>query len=99
MSDAQPSSIERGEIAGWPPEGWSSVVIATGPLTSDALAQGLRDRGHRHASTVADAGALAATIADAIRTETLGAGDMIICLGAGDITKMAAGLASAVEAV
>ncbi|MBD3746622.1 MAG: UDP-N-acetylmuramate--L-alanine ligase [Sphingopyxis terrae] len=67
-------------------------------VSSDALAQGLRDRGHRHASTVADAGALAATIADAIRTETLGAGDMIICLGAGDITKMAAGLASAVEA-
>ncbi|KAB2850308.1 MAG: UDP-N-acetylmuramate--L-alanine ligase, partial [Sphingopyxis terrae] len=68
-------------------------------VSSDALAQGLRDRGHRHASTVADAGALAATIADAIRAETLGAGDMIICLGAGDITKMAAGLASAVEAV
>ena len=68
-------------------------------VSSDALAQGLRDRGHRHASTVADAGTLAATIADAIRTETLGAGDMIICLGAGDITKMAAGLASAVEAV
>lgn len=66
-------------------------------ISSDALAQGPRDRGHRHASTVADAGALAAMIADAIRAGTLDAGDMIICLGAGDITKMAAGLASAVE--
>src|SRR6185312_93542 len=27
-------TIERGEIAGLPPEGWGNVVIATGPLTS-----------------------------------------------------------------
>ena len=67
-------------------------------VSSDSLAPGLRDRGHRSASTVADAGALAATIADAIRAGTLGAGDMIICLGAGDITRIAAGLAAAVEA-
>jgi UDP-N-acetylmuramate--alanine ligase len=67
-------------------------------VSSDTLAEGLRDRGHRHASTVADADALAATIADAVRTGNLGAGDMIICLGAGDITKIAAGLAAAVEA-
>ncbi|MEM6972077.1 MAG: methylenetetrahydrofolate--tRNA-(uracil(54)-C(5))-methyltransferase (FADH(2)-oxidizing) TrmFO [Pseudomonadota bacterium] len=31
-------TIERGEIAGLPPEAWSSVIIATGPLTSTALA-------------------------------------------------------------
>ncbi|PAL23251.1 UDP-N-acetylmuramate--L-alanine ligase [Sphingopyxis sp. GW247-27LB] len=67
-------------------------------ISSDALAQGLRDRGHRHASTVADAAALASTVADAIRSGAIGAGDRIICLGAGDITKVAAGLASAVEA-
>ena len=67
-------------------------------ISSDALARGLRDRGHRHASTVADAAALAATVADAIRSGAIGAGDRIICLGAGDITKIAAGLASAVEA-
>ena len=31
-------TVERGEIAGLPPAAWSSVVIATGPLTSPALA-------------------------------------------------------------
>ena len=30
-------SIERGEIDGLPPADWSSVIIATGPLTSPAL--------------------------------------------------------------
>ncbi|MEZ5937525.1 MAG: methylenetetrahydrofolate--tRNA-(uracil(54)-C(5))-methyltransferase (FADH(2)-oxidizing) TrmFO [Hyphomonadaceae bacterium] len=34
-------TIERGEIAGWPPAEWDSVIIATGPLTSDALAQAI----------------------------------------------------------
>src|ERR671913_540928 len=32
-------TIERGEVAGLPPEEWSSVIIATGPLTSPALAE------------------------------------------------------------
>ncbi len=31
--------IARGEIAGLPPEDWESVIIATGPLTSPALAE------------------------------------------------------------
>jgi methylenetetrahydrofolate--tRNA-(uracil-5-)-methyltransferase len=31
-------TIARGEIAGLPPADWSSVIIATGPLTSPALA-------------------------------------------------------------
>jgi len=31
-------SIERGEIAGLPPMDWENVIIATGPLTSAALA-------------------------------------------------------------
>ncbi|HLM39306.1 MAG TPA: methylenetetrahydrofolate--tRNA-(uracil(54)-C(5))-methyltransferase (FADH(2)-oxidizing) TrmFO, partial [Microvirga sp.] len=31
-------AIERGEVAGLPPEEWSSVIVATGPLTSPALA-------------------------------------------------------------
>ncbi|MFZ5727637.1 MAG: UDP-N-acetylmuramate--L-alanine ligase [Pseudomonadota bacterium] len=65
-------------------------------VSSDALVQGLRDRGHRHAATVADADALAATIAEAIRAGQIGARDKIICLGAGDVTKIAAGLAAAV---
>jgi methylenetetrahydrofolate--tRNA-(uracil-5-)-methyltransferase len=34
-------SIERGEVAGLPPEDWSSVIVATGPLTSPALAQAI----------------------------------------------------------
>lgn len=32
-------SIERGEVAGLPPESWDNVIIATGPLTSTALAE------------------------------------------------------------
>ena len=32
-------TIEYGEIKGLPPEDWGHVIIATGPLTSDALAQ------------------------------------------------------------
>ena len=31
-------SIARGEVAGLPPEDWDSVIVATGPLTSPALA-------------------------------------------------------------
>jgi methylenetetrahydrofolate--tRNA-(uracil-5-)-methyltransferase len=31
-------TIAREEVAGLPPDGWSSVIIATGPLTSPALA-------------------------------------------------------------
>ncbi|BBB11392.1 UDP-N-acetylmuramate--L-alanine ligase [Sphingopyxis sp. FD7] len=65
-------------------------------VSSDALVQGLRDRGHRHAQVIADADALAATIAEAIRAGQIGARDKIICLGAGDVTKIAAGLAAAV---
>ncbi|MEO5808255.1 methylenetetrahydrofolate--tRNA-(uracil(54)-C(5))-methyltransferase (FADH(2)-oxidizing) TrmFO [Devosia sp.] len=34
--------IERGEVAGLPPADWTNVVIATGPLTSPALAEGIR---------------------------------------------------------
>lgn len=32
-------TIERGEITGIPPEDWTSVIIATGPLTSPALGE------------------------------------------------------------
>ncbi|HUJ48034.1 MAG TPA: methylenetetrahydrofolate--tRNA-(uracil(54)-C(5))-methyltransferase (FADH(2)-oxidizing) TrmFO [Rhizomicrobium sp.] len=34
--------IRREEIAGLPPEDWSSVIIATGPLTAPALAEAIR---------------------------------------------------------
>jgi methylenetetrahydrofolate--tRNA-(uracil-5-)-methyltransferase len=35
--------LERGEVAGLPPADWDSVVIATGPLTSPALAEAVRN--------------------------------------------------------
>ena len=38
--EAEPMiAIERGEIAGLPPAEWDSVIVATGPLTSTALAE------------------------------------------------------------
>jgi UDP-N-acetylmuramate--alanine ligase len=67
-------------------------------VDSAALVQGLRDRGHRQAAVLNDADALADVVRSAIDKGELGAGDMVICLGAGDITKIAAGLAAAVEA-
>lgn len=41
--EAHPNvTIERGEIAGLPPAAWDKVIVATGPLTSPALAEGIR---------------------------------------------------------
>ena len=59
---------------------------------SEALAQGLRQRGHRAATTVADSDLLASALANEARE-----GDIVVCLGAGDITKWAAGLADAIR--
>lgn len=36
-------SFEHGEIAGLPPADWESVIVATGPLTSPALAGAVRE--------------------------------------------------------
>ncbi|HYM29845.1 MAG TPA: methylenetetrahydrofolate--tRNA-(uracil(54)-C(5))-methyltransferase (FADH(2)-oxidizing) TrmFO [Candidatus Cybelea sp.] len=36
-------SVERAEIAGLPPGEWDSVIVATGPLTSSALAGAIRE--------------------------------------------------------
>ncbi len=62
-------------------------------VDSAAMVDGIRARGHRSAHLVAGADDLA---------EVLGAGllpgDMVVCLGAGDITKWAAGLAGAIAA-
>jgi len=60
---------------------------------AEALVEGLKRRGHRAAATVADADALADVLAGAVR-----GGDQIVCLGAGDITKWAAGLGPAIDA-
>ncbi|NVE94693.1 UDP-N-acetylmuramate--L-alanine ligase [Altererythrobacter lutimaris] len=57
-------------------------------IDADALVTGLKSRGHRQAATTADIEALAAAL-----REDLQAGDVVVCLGAGDITKWAAGLA------
>ena len=35
-------TLARGEIAGLPPSDWDNVIIATGPLTSPALAEAVR---------------------------------------------------------
>jgi UDP-N-acetylmuramate--alanine ligase len=56
-----------------------------------ALVSGLKMRGHRAAQEIAGPDALAAELAQIARPD-----DMIICLGAGDITKWAAGLAEAI---
>ncbi|MDX1485050.1 MAG: methylenetetrahydrofolate--tRNA-(uracil(54)-C(5))-methyltransferase (FADH(2)-oxidizing) TrmFO [Alphaproteobacteria bacterium] len=34
-------ALERGEVKGLPPEDWGSVIVATGPLTSPALAEAI----------------------------------------------------------
>jgi methylenetetrahydrofolate--tRNA-(uracil-5-)-methyltransferase len=34
-------TLQRAEVAGLPPEDWDSVIVATGPLTSPALAEAL----------------------------------------------------------
>ncbi|MDG3443879.1 methylenetetrahydrofolate--tRNA-(uracil(54)-C(5))-methyltransferase (FADH(2)-oxidizing) TrmFO [Nitrospirillum amazonense] len=36
-------TVVRDEVAGLPPEEWDSVIVATGPLTSPALAQAVLD--------------------------------------------------------
>jgi UDP-N-acetylmuramate--alanine ligase len=58
------------------------------------LVAGLKARGHRAAAEIESAAALAQALAGDVRD-----GDMVICLGAGDITKWAAGLASAIGEV
>jgi UDP-N-acetylmuramate--alanine ligase len=56
-----------------------------------ALVSGLKQRGHRAAQEIAGPEALAIELAKVVRPD-----DMVICLGAGDITKWAAGLAEAI---
>ncbi|TVQ83790.1 MAG: methylenetetrahydrofolate--tRNA-(uracil(54)-C(5))-methyltransferase (FADH(2)-oxidizing) TrmFO [Micavibrio sp.] len=36
-------TLERGEIGGLPPAEWEHVIVATGPLTSDALSAAIRE--------------------------------------------------------
>jgi UDP-N-acetylmuramate--alanine ligase len=57
-----------------------------------ALAEGLKERGHRSVHLVDGAADLARQLRDLAAD-----GDMVICLGAGDITKWAAGLADGIR--
>jgi UDP-N-acetylmuramate--alanine ligase len=58
---------------------------------AEALAEGLKQRGHRAVKAVADLDELCLSLRDIAAP-----GDMVICLGAGDITKWAAGLADGI---
>jgi UDP-N-acetylmuramate--alanine ligase len=62
-------------------------------VDSETLAEGIRAHGHRMVQTVSGAGDLAHVLRDLAAD-----GDLVICMGAGDITKWAAGLAEAVRA-
>lgn len=62
-------------------------------VDSAALVAGIKDRGHRSAHLITGADNLAQALAGQVQP-----GDMVVCLGAGDITKWAAGLADAIRA-
>jgi len=57
--------ISRGEVSGLPPADWSNVIVATGPLTSPALADAIR------ALTDEDALAFFDAIAPIVHRETI----------------------------
>ncbi len=45
LTDHPLVTVARGEIAGLPPADWNSVIVATGPLTSPALADAIKTLG------------------------------------------------------
>ena len=61
-------------------------------INSAALAEGLRAHGHRMVRTVTDQGDLGLALRDLAAS-----GDLVICMGAGDITKWAASLADGIR--
>ena len=63
-------------------------------VDSEALAEGLRAHGHRMVRTVSDLEDLCRGLRDLAAP-----GDLIICMGAGDITKWAASLADCLTKV
>ncbi len=72
-------------------------VYAAGELplegaNSDVLVENVQRRGHRAVASIESEDALAHTLAGVIQPK-----DMVICLGAGDITKWAANLADAIK--
>ena len=61
-------------------------------VSSDALVEGLRAHGHRMVKGVSDPADLAQSLRNVAAEE-----DIVICMGAGDITKWAAGLADGIR--
>jgi len=61
-------TIAREEISGLPPDEWDSVIVATGPLTSPALAEAIRQR------TGADALAFFDAIAPIVHRDSIDLG-------------------------
>ncbi len=61
-------------------------------VDSAAMVAGMKARGHRNAQVIAGPDELADALAEVVQS-----GDMVVCLGAGDITKCAAGLADAIK--
>jgi UDP-N-acetylmuramate--alanine ligase len=61
-------------------------------ISNEALVEGLKQRGHLGAHAVANADDVCRQLKDIAAP-----GDMVICLGAGDITKWAAGLADGIS--
>jgi UDP-N-acetylmuramate--alanine ligase len=59
-----------------------------------ALVANMKRRGHHSVAEIAGADALAVELAGVVKAD-----DLVVCLGAGDITKWAAGLADAIKAV
>jgi UDP-N-acetylmuramate--alanine ligase len=62
--------------------------------TRDALVEGLRRHGHRHVEALSGPAVLPALIASEAK-----AGDLVVCLGAGDITAWAQALPGQLEAL
>ncbi|MGE0747533.1 MAG: methylenetetrahydrofolate--tRNA-(uracil(54)-C(5))-methyltransferase (FADH(2)-oxidizing) TrmFO [Rhodospirillales bacterium] len=57
--------VERGEVAGLPPPDWDNVVVATGPLTSPAMADAIQKATSEHSLAFFDA------IAPIVHRETI----------------------------
>ncbi len=61
-------------------------------VNSAVMVEGIKARGHRSAHVIAGPDALARELAGVVRAD-----DIVVCLGAGDITRWAAGLADAIR--
>ena len=72
-------------------EALGDVAVVVPPQDPVALADGLRHHGHRVVKPVDNAADLAGNLRDVAAD-----GDIIVCMGAGDITKWAAGLADGI---